>query len=374
MSRPPSLPYPIYTSADRPPPPSLPSFPQMFPPPSLPHSPSRFIERERYESHHASQTASPDELIDDDEPEPSSSTGRRLPSVKLEHGLPAGGSGEKKPATRRRVVQSCSECRRRKIKCDKKFPCGPCILRSDQAKCHEVGMAEKHVVASPSHYATTAELATVAHRLDALEAALVKTGVLIPADLDHYLRTIRATVAGGDEPENRYQEENRTSAERDDTEDAALTLEHLAFGRSRMEGTHAIAHFGSAHSSAAAKVPNNDYHLHRGSTHHLPSPGQMQSAQGGSPLSQINKRLSLEGGRVTPLQPSSVPPITDEERSQQIERLLDLLGPGVDPTDFFWKSTHLGIRYLARILPDPARGKILIENASHFARLYVSAC
>jgi hypothetical protein len=56
---------------------------------------------------------------------------------------------EKKPhATRRRVVQSCSECRRRKIKCDKKFPCGPCILRQDQARCHEVGTAEKQLVAS----------------------------------------------------------------------------------------------------------------------------------------------------------------------------------------------------------------------------------
>ena len=31
-----------------------------------------------------------------------------------------GRSSRPRPATRRRVVQSCSECRRRKIKCDKK--------------------------------------------------------------------------------------------------------------------------------------------------------------------------------------------------------------------------------------------------------------
>lgn len=47
----------------------------------------------------------------------------------------------KEKEKRKRQVQSCSECRRRKIKCDKKFPCGPCVLRNDQSICREV---EKH--------------------------------------------------------------------------------------------------------------------------------------------------------------------------------------------------------------------------------------
>lgn len=33
---------------------------------------------------------------------------------------------------------SCSECKRRKIKCDRNHPCGPCILRNDQARCKPV--------------------------------------------------------------------------------------------------------------------------------------------------------------------------------------------------------------------------------------------
>lgn len=33
---------------------------------------------------------------------------------------------------------SCSECKRRKIKCDRGCPCGPCILRNDQARCKPV--------------------------------------------------------------------------------------------------------------------------------------------------------------------------------------------------------------------------------------------
>lgn len=52
-----------------------------------------------------------------------------------------GGKGGEIKVKRRRQVQSCSECRRRKIKCDKKFPCGPCVLRNDQSICREV---EKH--------------------------------------------------------------------------------------------------------------------------------------------------------------------------------------------------------------------------------------
>jgi hypothetical protein len=69
---------------------------------------------------------------------------------------------------KKRAVQSCSECRRRyvddhtlfcscgrtsakapflfrlrrvfrKIRCDKKFPCGPCVQRGDEAICREVG-------------------------------------------------------------------------------------------------------------------------------------------------------------------------------------------------------------------------------------------
>lgn len=53
----------------------------------------------------------------------------------------SGTASAKDKEKRKRQVQSCSECRRRKIKCDKKFPCGPCVLRNDQSICREV---EKH--------------------------------------------------------------------------------------------------------------------------------------------------------------------------------------------------------------------------------------
>ncbi|KDQ50411.1 hypothetical protein JAAARDRAFT_42073 [Jaapia argillacea MUCL 33604] len=36
---------------------------------------------------------------------------------------------------RRRQALSCTECKRRKIKCDRAQPCGPCTRRNEQSKC-----------------------------------------------------------------------------------------------------------------------------------------------------------------------------------------------------------------------------------------------
>ncbi|SGY79044.1 BQ5605_C008g05021 [Microbotryum silenes-dioicae] len=45
--------------------------------------------------------------------------------------LSAGGS------TTRRQVQSCAECKRRKIKCDRVYPCAPCQMRGDADSCEK---------------------------------------------------------------------------------------------------------------------------------------------------------------------------------------------------------------------------------------------
>ncbi|RSH80193.1 hypothetical protein EHS25_007203 [Saitozyma podzolica] len=111
----------------------------------------------------------------------------------MKMGNPGTEKKKRNPQSKRmRVVQSCSECRRRKIKCDKKFPCSSCILRSDQARCHEVGMAKRERLASSSSYATTSQVALIIHRLDALEAALMKTGAVYPTEPRNTLQTIRS--------------------------------------------------------------------------------------------------------------------------------------------------------------------------------------
>ncbi|KAF7771116.1 transcriptional regulator family: Fungal Specific TF [Agaricus bisporus var. burnettii] len=51
---------------------------------------------------------------------------------------------------RRRQALSCTECKRRKIKCDRNQPCAPCSRRGEQAKCqwHVVEPIEKYVTRS----------------------------------------------------------------------------------------------------------------------------------------------------------------------------------------------------------------------------------
>nr|XP_019008195.1 nuclear protein [Kwoniella pini CBS 10737]OCF46976.1 nuclear protein [Kwoniella pini CBS 10737] len=257
------------------------------------------------------------------------------------------GKKERKPhATRRRVVQSCSECRRRKIKCDKKFPCGPCILRNDQARCHEVGMAEKSVVASPNNFATTSELAALAHRLDALEASLVKNGALRPTDLDHFLNILREGEGGG--PQQALAEEETV----DDTEGAALTLEHLAFGRSRADGSHSMPHFGSRLSSVSRPAPNNDYHLAKSIVPQQIAGPQTSGALSPSMMSHSNVTSDgpkYEGSR-----------LSLEERAQKIDQLLELLGP-TDIFDLLYRKTDVAIVALTRLLPSRQRGEVLVK-------------
>ncbi|WVQ80090.1 hypothetical protein IAT38_002191 [Cryptococcus sp. DSM 104549] len=270
---------------------------------------------------------------------------------------------KKAHGTRRRVVQSCSECRRRKIKCDKKFPCGPCILRSDQARCHEVGMVEKKdPITSGSNFASTADLTVVTHRLDALEAALLHSGALRRADLEHFLKSLQESDAGASSV-RRYNKPTqvplalREEQAVDDTEGAALTLEHLAFGRSRADGSHAIPHFASRLSSVSKPAPNNDYHLARSLTLHQSPPG----GPGGDPGSSGSGRKSsmnistpeVRGGEKRPN-------LSPEERQAKVEALMDLLGP-TDIFDIFFKKTDLAIVALTRLLPSRQRGELLVN-------------
>ncbi|KAJ7607965.1 hypothetical protein FB45DRAFT_392393 [Roridomyces roridus] len=65
---------------------------------------------------------------------------------------------------RRRQALSCTECKRRKIRCDRTQPCAPCVRRGDQAKC------VWHVVESVSErYVSYAEHEALRARVDALE-------------------------------------------------------------------------------------------------------------------------------------------------------------------------------------------------------------
>ncbi|WVQ77583.1 hypothetical protein IAR50_007271 [Cryptococcus sp. DSM 104548] len=247
--------------------------------------------------------------------------------------------------TRRRVVQSCSECRRRKIRCDKKFPCGK---RSIHSRCHEVGLADKTPTLPPNggNWASSADIGHVNHRLDALEASLLKSGALRREDLDYFLKTISETEALTGRKKAKIEDLI------DDTEGAALTLEHLAFGRSRADGSHAIPHFATRLSSVSKPAPNNDYHLAKSNIVY-PSP-----TNGYDPASGSSTHKSG-------MQPFNTPDsgrkeLSAEERKQKLDKIMDIMGP-LEVFDMFFKKTDIAMAALSKLLPPRQRGELLVK-------------
>ena len=145
----------------------------------------------------------------------------------------------------------------------------------------------------------------------------------------------------------------------DDTEGAALTLEHLAFGRSRVDGGHALPHFGARYPSTVGRsAPNHSYHLAKSAINQSPlgmniSPGSrdvtLRHGQGhGGGLNYTGHGLS---------------PLSQDERTRHIDQLLDLMGP-TDVFDLFYRKTDVVMKALAKVLPTKEKGEILVKAVS----------
>ncbi|CAE6496745.1 unnamed protein product [Rhizoctonia solani] len=82
-----------------------------------------------------------------------------------------GKPGEEVPKKRRRrQALSCTECKRRKIKCDRQHPCGPCVRRTEADKCHW------NVVEPSDKYILRTEWDGLQRRVEALERGKNEVG------------------------------------------------------------------------------------------------------------------------------------------------------------------------------------------------------
>lgn len=183
----------------------------------------------------------------------------------------------------------------------------------------------------------------------------------------------------------------------DDTEDAALTIEHLTFGRSRVAGGHSIPYFGARHpSSVGRKEPNNDYHLARtahsspGSqvpptlhshpsspNHPHPHPHPHPHGHGHGPAppakrSSLNVEVKSEASAGPPHHHQGpgggggrrfIDTLSHEDRMARMDALLDIMEP-TDLIDMFWRKTDVGVRYLMRIFPEAEKGRFLVNAVS----------
>jgi hypothetical protein len=75
-----------------------------------------------------------------------------------------------------RPIQNCAQCRKRKIKCNKTYPCAPCLLRGEGDLCREV--EKNNITSKPLPESTT--LDAVLSRLSCLEDTVHKLVKFIP--------------------------------------------------------------------------------------------------------------------------------------------------------------------------------------------------
>ncbi|KAG5728131.1 hypothetical protein E4T56_gene19275 [Termitomyces sp. T112] len=89
---------------------------------------------------------------------------RKSPEISALDSEPDLGEQSREPPKkkRRRQALSCTECKRRKIKCDRTQPCTPCTRRGEQSRC------QWHVVEPIEKYVTRAEFDDLKGRYDEL--------------------------------------------------------------------------------------------------------------------------------------------------------------------------------------------------------------
>ncbi|KAJ4501240.1 fungal-specific transcription factor domain-containing protein [Lentinula lateritia] len=108
-----------------------------------------------------------------------------------------------------RPIQSCYQCRKRKIKCNRAYPCAPCILRGEGDVCREVDKNQ-----TSSSKSTTETLDDVLHRVTVLERAVSHLSKLLPPDLnasgvDDSDSSISTAMSSSSMPKSRPQSSSR---------------------------------------------------------------------------------------------------------------------------------------------------------------------
>ncbi|GAA96957.1 uncharacterized protein L969DRAFT_79206 [Mixia osmundae IAM 14324] len=201
---------------------------------------------------HERDESGDDDSGESDSPEGSHSQHRSNKSRRIQSESVSGhggyeGSGsprqtdEPKKRKRNRQALSCSECKRRKIKCDRKIPCEACIRRKEPELCR---WEDAKKVLAPQPFATTTDLDALRAKVNTVEHDLVSLREIVyraHANPSSLMTDPPRVAVGLDFPQPRRSSPKpavtmtvpRAQDMDSDTEDAALVLEELALGHRR---------------------------------------------------------------------------------------------------------------------------------------------
>ncbi|KAH8830763.1 fungal-specific transcription factor domain-containing protein [Flagelloscypha sp. PMI_526] len=162
-------------------------------------------------------------------------------------------------ARRSRGEISCAECRRLKLKCDKKIPCSSCIRRGCQSICPTgslaTGQGTRFVLADTGQLHS--KIAEMGQRIRQLEDALTIFQSGVSNDVHPLLTTEQLAIKFG--PENVQDQEPRVEPSLTATMDALGTLTvgenggARFFGRSA--GAETLLFAGAEHEDAKSSAP-----------------------------------------------------------------------------------------------------------------------
>ncbi|KAF8266140.1 hypothetical protein EI94DRAFT_1733865 [Lactarius quietus] len=155
------------TAGSRPSPTSLPSIRHFLPPQTDVQLSERYRQQQQHPPGFSAGPSAGIPRLEFLPPPAHASVERTHPGIVAD----SDGDGDSEQAARpkqkrRRQALSCTECKRRKIKCDRAHPCTPCIRRGDQNKC------QWHVIEPVDKYVSRAEFDEIKIRVDRLEAML----------------------------------------------------------------------------------------------------------------------------------------------------------------------------------------------------------
>ncbi|KAF7347512.1 Nucleus protein [Mycena venus] len=148
-------------------------------------------------------------------------------------------------ATPSRPIQSCFQCRKRKIKCNRSYPCAPCILRGENDACREVDKSH-----DSSSKTTTEIIEELLHRVSTLEAAVLKLSDAsrAPRDEPSHLPSPSVSPAADQNGPSIIRSSFGTNST---DEDVAMMLEDFAMG-------HRVNRTRATQDLEAVPYSNND--------------------------------------------------------------------------------------------------------------------
>lgn len=217
-------------------------------------------------------------------------------------------------------------------------------------------------------------------RIAALESLLTQSGILDPGALENMLGSkgklsmiprsdshMDSTRPAGSRDEGPIDEVDGES----DMEGAALTLEHLAFGRRKTEQAVSSAAFGNTLARPDAIRRDTSAEMRSGETHvtgaMLPfssGDGRLQTGPQGigsdRALAVVHKGSFDDAGVAPELMPSG-PLNLKVNKGPVRNEVLDALAPS-EVFSIFYQRSDVFVKALLSVLPDRQRGEMLVNS------------